>query len=239
MAARSKHFVRIKNKIEDSGDFASVVILHCDLDERDAFEIEKALIAHYGRQQFGGVLCNMTDGGEGVSGVMMSEQSRAKMSEAKKGKPGRPITPETRAKIGNAHRGKVISAEHRARVGMANSERKVSDTTRAKLSAVHKVRPKSAETRASMSAARLGGTLNEVGRKKISSFRRLAGPVSGFKGVSFHKASGKWHAVFLKKHLGSFDAPEKAARAYDAAAFAAWGTECYLNFQEPFNKFAE
>jgi hypothetical protein len=54
--------------------------------ESIAFEMEKYLIAHYGRRDLKtGILCNLTDGGEGCVGQKMSEESRQKMSLAKKG----------------------------------------------------------------------------------------------------------------------------------------------------------
>jgi hypothetical protein len=52
--------------------------------ENDAFELEIALIAKYGRRDLCiGTLCNLTDGGEGPSGAVNLEQWNAKATAAK------------------------------------------------------------------------------------------------------------------------------------------------------------
>lgn len=57
---------------------------------------------------------------------------------------------------------------------------------------------------------------------------------SGYKGVRFHKASKKWKAEITKDyknyHIGMFDTPEEAARAYDAKAVELFGEFAKLNF---------
>lgn len=57
---------------------------------------------------------------------------------------------------------------------------------------------------------------------------------SGFKGASFHGASGKWRGQIKvdgrKLHLGLFLTAEEAARAYDAAALRHFGEFSLLNF---------
>ncbi len=57
---------------------------------------------------------------------------------------------------------------------------------------------------------------------------------SGYKGVSFW--DGKWHAQiqkdWQKTHLGCYDTPEAAARAYDKAALELHGAFARLNFPE-------
>lgn len=63
---------------------------------------------------------------------------------------------------------------------------------------------------------------------------------SGFKGVSWDRSRGKWVAqikVNQRRHyLGSFDAAESAAHAYDAAAIRYFGPFAALNFPiEPSN----
>lgn len=46
---------------------------------------------------------------------------------------------------------------------------------------------------------------------------------SGFKGVSFHKGSGKWVAKLKGRTLGYFASPELASKAYTDAARAEFG----------------
>jgi hypothetical protein len=66
-----------------------VEIVSTDLSEPEAFDVEKTLIAKYGRRDIGtGILTNLTDGGEGTSGYRhapRSEETRRKISEAHKG----------------------------------------------------------------------------------------------------------------------------------------------------------
>ncbi len=56
---------------------------------------------------------------------------------------------------------------------------------------------------------------------------------SRFKGVSFYKRDGRWEASIKvdgrKRRLGCFDDEIEAAKAYNAAALAAWGEFARLN----------
>ena len=61
--------------------------LHENLTEQEAWNIETALIEEYGKLSDGtGCLCNLSDGGEGASGVIHSKETKQKWSNAKKGK---------------------------------------------------------------------------------------------------------------------------------------------------------
>ena len=58
---------------------------------------------------------------------------------------------------------------------------------------------------------------------------------SGYKGVSWDKASGKWVAKVKvngkqQQHLGLFSDPIEAAKTYDRAALKAFGDFAFLNF---------
>ena len=57
--------------------------------------------------------------------------------------------------------------------------------------------------------------------KELNSWNRglQANNTSGFRGVSWNKAAGKWHAYIKikgkRKHLGLFSTPEEASAAYE------------------------
>jgi hypothetical protein len=59
---------------------------------------------------------------------------------------------------------------------------------------------------------------------------------SGFKGVSLHKKSNKYHANIMVNqkliYLGSFTDPVEAAHAYDEAAKYHHGEFANLNFKD-------
>jgi hypothetical protein len=64
-----------------------IVIVEQCLTEFGAFAIERRLIRWYGRKDMEtGILRNRTDGGDGTSGIIVSEETRIKRSIARKGK---------------------------------------------------------------------------------------------------------------------------------------------------------
>lgn len=82
--------------------------------EEVAFELEKGLIKCLRRM--GVQLTNQTDGGEGVSGLVFSEESKAKISKAGL---GRRFSEEHKAKIGDAGRGRTHSEESKVKISEA------------------------------------------------------------------------------------------------------------------------
>lgn len=69
-----------KNVVEKAGGYRVEIIAICKT-ENHAFLLEKLLIKNYGRRNNNtGTLVNLTDGGEGACGVVMSVETRKKHS---------------------------------------------------------------------------------------------------------------------------------------------------------------
>jgi hypothetical protein len=146
-----------------------IVILHEGLDWGKACEIERELIAFYGRKDLGtGILRNLTDGGEGANGAVRSEETKVKLSEALSGENnpmyGKNVSEKTRAKISEA-----LSGENHPMYGKTGENhplygKKRSEETKAKISG--KNNPMYGKTGENHS--RYGKTHSEESRAKMS-----------------------------------------------------------------------
>lgn len=98
---------RTNRRIRPPKDKSRIVFHTKDLSEDKAFALEVELIAKYGRIDNGtGILRNLTDGGEGASGLIMSDEFRAKRKEAIN-------RPEVRAKLNEALNRPEVRAKHK------------------------------------------------------------------------------------------------------------------------------
>jgi hypothetical protein len=178
-------------------DLSRIIILVAGLAEEYAFQLERQLIANYGRKNLGsGILRNLTDGGEGPSGMVISIDHRKKLSDAMKGK--------------------KKTAEHAAKVRAANLGKKRSPEVSAKFSLIRKglpahnkgkkTGPLSEDHRKSLSVARAG---------KKQTHKQMS---SSFNGLYLH-LPGTWRARIRidgkTKHIGVFGSEVDAAIAYD------------------------
>lgn len=168
-------------------DRSRIVFVCKDMTEEEAFDLEVSQILRLGRKDLGtGILRNLTGGGEGVSGLVVSEAHRAKISAANTGKPqhaatkaallkantGSKRSDEARAKMSAKWVGRVVSDETRARMSASAIGRSFSDEHRASLKAARQGRVFSDETRAKMSAAQIGKTHSAESKAKMSAARK-------------------------------------------------------------------
>lgn len=185
----NRGFVSCQHSVRRPKDKARIIIEH-HLTEDDAFSAEKFLIFYYGRIDIGtGILHNCTDGGEGASGAVRSEEHKAKMSLAQTGKKasaearakmslaqkGRKLSLEHRSKISKTTKGKIISEETKRKIGKSATGRVHSEESKIKMSASMIGKTRSAEARANMSAAHIGKKTkphSEETKRKISSAQK-------------------------------------------------------------------
>lgn len=146
-------------------DVSFIEVLHKDLDENTAFEYEKKLIEFYGRVDIypeWGILRNLTNGGEGTSGIVIKEETKIKMSISRTGG-------------GNGMFGRTHKDETKRKISVKALGRKASEDTKRKLSMQRKGenngfygKTHSEESKRSMSEKQMGITLSDETKKKIS-----------------------------------------------------------------------
>lgn len=108
-----------KRIVAKAGGF-SVRIIAADLDEEMAHFVEVESIDQC--RLIGIRLANLTDGGEGASGCIPSQETRKKMSEAHKGNTnmlGKKASAETKLKLSAIHLGKPKSESTRKRMSQS------------------------------------------------------------------------------------------------------------------------
>lgn len=147
-------------RIQDLGLQVGTKIVQESMAETEAFNLERALIAQYGRRNMGtGCLTNMSDGGEGNSGRAYNPEQASKISAALTGRKRPDVAErnklknqqmwEERRKSGWSH-----SEETRKLLSEQSSSRKHTIETKAKISDANSRRVVSSETKAKISAAR-------------------------------------------------------------------------------------
>lgn len=101
--------------------------------EQEAFDYERKMIlercVHHRSQNYNGIGCNLTLGGQGNSGRVFSKETCQKISESKRGKKSNKIcSPKEKEEISKRmsllHKGKKLSESHieKLRIRMANAE---------------------------------------------------------------------------------------------------------------------
>lgn len=137
-----------------------VIATHECKTEQEAFYREQVVINSLKAK--GIKLCNLTDGGEGSTGYIPTEEHKSKISEAAK---GRKHSDEAKIRMSKGQIGRVFSAE-----------------TRKKMAARQLGKPKSESARLNMSLVKLGKPITQESRRKISE------ALTGIKHSTEHKA---------------------------------------------------
>ena len=177
-------YSRQRKRIKPPKDRTRIIFLKQNLTEEEAFNHEKYMIAVFGRKDLGtGILHNRTDGGEGPSGVIKSEETRRKLSEANKGEKshmyGKSLSQETRRKLSelnkgenNPNYGKSHSEETKRKISEAKKGennywygKSHSEETKRKISEGNKSKEVSEETRRKMSELNKGKNNPAYGKK--------------------------------------------------------------------------
>lgn len=108
------------------GSLPHKIVFRTD-DEQEAFKEEIRLIALYGRKNKNtGTLCNLTDGGDGLTGWVPSQETRDKISAANT---GRKHSDETRARMSASGKGRILSEEHKRKIRDAQKGKVISPET--------------------------------------------------------------------------------------------------------------
>jgi hypothetical protein len=131
-----------------------ILILKRGLTEEEAFKHEVYMIAVFGRiNKTTGILRNLSDGGEGPSGYVRSEEAKQKVADFHRGRKRsektrkllseraknrgkinrKPHTEEAKQKMSKSHSGKKLSEETRNKIGAANKGKIFSEETKEKL----------------------------------------------------------------------------------------------------------
>jgi hypothetical protein len=114
-----------KGEVKLPKDKSRIIFLKQNLTEEESFKHEKYMIAVFGRKDNGtGILRNMTDGGDGPSGLIFTEEHRKKLSvsktpeqrsdAARKGHANK--TPEQRSEVARKRERNMTTEQQEARV---------------------------------------------------------------------------------------------------------------------------
>lgn len=157
---RNRAYEKSGRKCPAPKDKSFIVFVEEGLTEEEAFSLERYCIALYGRIDQGtGMLRNLTDGGDGVSGYRHLPETIHRVRLAVKCRPSWWI-------------GKRHSLQSRAKMSESATGRKASNETRKKMSDRRKGRKMTEEARQKLVKARTGQKHSEETRQKISQSRK-------------------------------------------------------------------
>lgn len=170
---RNLHKVRTLALIEKCGIPPIIDMVGENLSQGDAFALEIETIARYGRSDLGlGQLTNLTNGGEGLCGLVRDLSGENNPNYGKRGEDsiwwGKTHTAETKERMSLTQKGKVISEAHKEAMRKPKSEAGRAAIAKARLDSSY--RP-SEETKQKLSEAMKGRPSPMLGRKQTDEAR--------------------------------------------------------------------
>lgn len=129
--------------------------------EKEAFEHEKVLIACF--KDMGYKLANMTDGGDGQTGLIHTQTTKQKISNALK---GRKFTEEHKQKIAQSNKNKIVLPETGAKISKLKKGKKITEEHKLKISKSMRGRNHTEETKKKMSISAKKYAENKMKEKK-------------------------------------------------------------------------
>lgn len=176
---RSVHWNRLVKKHGHT-----IELVASGLQEWYAHELERELIAYHGRKNLGlGPLINKTDGGEGVSGLVFTQESLKRLSDSHLGwvasedtraKMSASFTPARKAKLSADNKGKTLPPERVARMSEAARVSLERPEVRKKMSDGVKAAYASPEARQRLSASAKAACATPEARKVKSDVAKAA-----------------------------------------------------------------
>ena len=159
-------YKKSKNDIKPPKDKSRIILLKQNLSEEEAFRHEIYMIAIFGRKDLEtGILHNRTDGGDGASGVLQTEETKLKRSNALK---GRPRPKEVKNKIGEKNKGRIQTQEARNKIGNTHKGNKYWEGRKHTEESKQKMR----DAKVGKSSHMKGKTHTEESRDKISASKK-------------------------------------------------------------------
>jgi len=199
---RNKFTINKLNKIQRKGFENRIYMIKDNLTEENAFKLECEVISFIGRIDLGkGTLTNMSDGGEGNSGHIFTEESLNKMRGHNSWK-GRRHTVKTKRKLSEINTGKIHSEETKKKIQKSMKGRIVSEETREKLREASTGKKHSDETKKMFSKVRKGRPNGRLGCKHTEEVRKKMS-------VSAKKREKRTHSEETKKKISLSKIGEK------------------------------
>jgi len=154
----------IRREIKDVGaeNFKKEILVVGDYNDALMNELECHFIQLYASNKVG---YNLTVGGVGAKGRILSVESREKISKSLM---GNKLSEETKKKLSIAHKGRVVSEETRLKNSLWQKGRKLSEERKKQMSIISL--NMSDETKKKMSAAKMGKVVSEETKQKISAW---------------------------------------------------------------------